>query len=261
MASTSSTNTIAGGSSGPPTVSTAGASGAMYSYYSSMMGRLYGPSMMGGSYSSMMGSSGYQWMMGGTGAPGWMRGGSLPSYMIGTGTHPAKIMGSLFADAPGPRVSPTQAAQLCNETPAGATIDRAANRITFASSSVDLAVLASPAGGPDETFRLAGMVNPTIVVPRGAHVSIEVVNADPDMAHGFVVTASGTSSSWMPMMTAAPAFFGSAVWYLGNPTTAGMHAGTVSFTAGEAGTYQYLCPVPGHAQKGMVGTLVVEPGA
>jgi uncharacterized cupredoxin-like copper-binding protein len=37
-----------------------------------------------------------------------------------------------------------------------------------------------------------------------------------------------------------------------------MHSGTLSFTVGAQGTYQYLCPVPGHAQKGMVGTLVVN---
>jgi uncharacterized cupredoxin-like copper-binding protein len=48
------------------------------------------------------------------------------------------------------------------------------------------------------------------------------------------------------------------VWFLGNPTSAGLHTGTLSFTAAASGTYQYLCPVPGHAQKGMVGTLVVN---
>ena len=40
-------------------------------------------------------------------------------------------------------------------------------------------------------------------------------------------------------------------------TSAGMHAGTLTFTASTAGTYHYLCPVPGHAQKGMVGTFQV----
>ena len=60
------------------------------------------------------------------------------------------------------------------------------------------------------------------------------------------------------MMTTAPAFTGSALWFLGNPTSAGMHAGTISFTAGPPGTYRYLCPVPGHAQKGMTGTFTVS---
>jgi nitrite reductase (NO-forming) len=37
-----------------------------------------------------------------------------------------------------------------------------------------------------------------------------------------------------------------------------MHAGTLTFTATTPGTYHYLCPVPGHAQKGMAGTLAVR---
>lgn len=35
-----------------------------------------------------------------------------------------------------------------------------------------------------------------------------------------------------------------------------MHTGTFSATA--PGTYQYLCPVPGHAQEGMAGTFAVR---
>jgi rusticyanin len=214
--------------------------------------------MMGsGSYGSMMGETGYRWMMGGASAPGWMRGEALPGFVMGLSADPGKVMGALFAKAPGPRVSPAEATRLGNEDPDGATVNTAQNRLTFSGSTVQLVVLASPAGGPDETFRTAGMVNPTIAVHSGARVSIEVVNADPDTAHGLVITATGSTSSLMPMMTAAPAFSGSAVWFLGNPTSAGMHVGTLSFIASNAGTYRYLCAVPGHARKGMAGTFVV----
>lgn len=48
-----------------------------------------------------------------------------------------------------------------------------------------------------------------------------------------------------------------ALWFLGDPTAAGLHAGTLTFTAIMAGSYRYLCPVPGHAQKGMTGQLTV----
>ena len=234
--------------------------GAGYSWYQSMMSRYYGGSMMGGSSGSwMMGRQGYQWMMGGASAPGWMRGGRLPgSMMMGGTTDPGQIMGKLWADAPGPRVGAAHAIRLGSEIPAGASINRAANTITFAATSIHLVAVASPAGGPDETFRIAGLVNPAITVPAGAKVSIEVINADPDTAHGLVITASADTSSPMPMMTSQPAFAGSAVWFLGNPTTAGMHAGTLTFTAATPGTYQYLCPVPGHAQKGMAGTFTVS---
>jgi len=33
---------------------------------------------------------------------------------------------------------------------------------------------------------------------------------------------------------------------------------TVSFTPAKAGTYEYTCTVPGHAEKGMKGTLTVQ---
>ena len=156
------------------------------------------------------------------------------------------------------RIRRSQDGQHTSQVPAGATLDRAANTITFTGTSVRLTVVASPPGGPDETFRIAGLTDPAITVPAGAQVSIDVINADPGTAHGLVITAGGATSSWMPMVTARPAFPGSAVWFLGNPTTAGMHAATLDFTAGTAGSYRYLCPVPGHVQKGMTGTFTVS---
>jgi nitrite reductase (NO-forming) len=36
-----------------------------------------------------------------------------------------------------------------------------------------------------------------------------------------------------------------------------MHVATITFTAATPGTYQYLCAVPGHAQRGMLGNFVV----
>ena len=244
-----------GGSGNGPTSSSNQSS---YAYYQSVMGRYHVRGMMGGSYGWMTGSSGYSWIMGGTGAPGWMNGGSLPGFMMGSGTDPGKVIGQLFADAPGPRVAASLATDLGNQVPAGASVDRAGNRITFSRGTIDFYVVASPTGNPDETFRVAGLVNPTVVVPQGAQLRVTFVNADPDTAHGLVVTATAAASSWMPMMTAVPAFSGSAVWFLGNPTAAGLHEATLAFTASAAGTYQYLCPVPGHAQKGMAGTVVVQ---
>jgi rusticyanin len=245
----------------PAAASTSGGGG--YSYYRSMMGRLYsGPSgsMMGGtsSRSWMMSSPGYRWMMGGLTAPAWMRGRDLPGYMMSSSGDAGKVMGALFAQAPGGRVTPARAARLGTQTPAGATVSRAQHRITFSGASVRLVVLASPAGGSDETFRIAGMADPAITVDPGARVSMEVINADADTAHGLVITARHAGYSWLPMITSGPAFAGSAVWFLGDRTSAGMHAGTLTFTASKAGTYRYLCPVPGHAQDGMAGTFIVR---
>jgi rusticyanin len=245
--------TAGGGSPSPGATRSEGVGGSMSSYYESMMRNFQGGSMMSGS----TGSLSYGWMMGGTGAPGWMRGGRLPVSMMGTSTDAGDVMGRLFANGPGSRVGAAEVTRLGNDVPAGSTVDRARDRITFSGTTDHLVVLASPTGGPDEAFRAAGMVNPTITVKSGARITIEVVNADSGAAHGLVVTASGSASSGMPMMTAVPAFSGAAVWFLGNPTSAGMHAGTLTFTATKPGTYQYLCPVPGQARDGMAGTFAV----
>lgn len=147
------------------------------------MGRYgLGPgSMMGASgYGWMRRATGYVWMMGGTAAPGWMTGGTLPGFMMGGVTDPGKVMGALFADAPGSRVGAAEASRLGDQVPAGATTDRAANRIT------------------------------------------------------------------------------SAVWFLGESTSAGMQEATLSSTASAPGDYQYPCPIPGHARDGMVGAFTVQ---
>jgi rusticyanin len=226
--------------------------------YGPMMGGGYGSIVGGGGHDWMMGQSGYDWMMGGSRAPGWMMGGSLPSSVTRGYRDMGRAMGALFANAPGPRVSPPATAKLGVGVPSGATVNKTANTVTFAGQKVSFAVIASPSM-PAEDFEVAGLTDPTIVVPLGAQVQVELVNADGDMAHGFVVADQGAQGSWMPMMTAAPAFSGSALWFLGEATSTGMHAGTVSFAASRPGTYSYVCPVPGHAQEGMAGIFVVQP--
>ena len=178
--------------------------------------------------------------------------------MMGSDVDPGQAMGRLFADEPGLRVSVSEAASLGNHVPAGATVDRFTNTVTFTGSNIHLDVVASPPGGPDETFRAAGMVNPTIVVAQGAQLTLTIVNADSDTAHGLVVGTKGAADTYMPMMTARPAFSGSSLWFLGDPTSAGMHERTVTFTASTSGSYSYYCPVPGHTQKGRVGSFVVS---
>ena len=250
----------ASGSPGQPTTTTPASSAAYtapgYSWYRSAMTGYYGGTMMGGSSDGwVMSKAGYQWMTGAARTPGWMRGGTLPGTMMGTGGNPGTVMGMLFASAPGPRVGPARAEQLGGQIPAGASVDRASRTITFTGTDVTLTVLASPSM-PAESFRIAGMTDPAIIVPAGARVSIQLINADADMAHGLVITAAAPSQ--VPMMNAAPAFTGSALWFLGKPTSAGLHAGTIGFTASTPGSYQYLCPVPGHARDGMAGAFTVR---
>jgi hypothetical protein len=68
-------------------------------------------------------------------------------------------------------------------------VNRAVLQITFSGTSARSTVVACPAGGPGETSRIAVMVNPAITVRAGARVSIRVINADQDAAHGLVINA------------------------------------------------------------------------
>jgi rusticyanin len=245
---------------GRPMPSLSSTSQSGYTYYRSMMGRLGagGSPMMDGGSTWTTGQSGYTWMVGSASlAPEWQQGRPLPGFMMGASTGMGQVMGRLFADAPGQRVSPSAAAVLGARVPTGATADRSADRLTFSGRRIAFTVLASPTM-PAENFRVAGLTDPTLVVPRGARVTIHVVNADDDMAHGLVITPGGSSATpYLPMTTASPAFRGAAVWFLGGSTSAGMHEATMTFTASVSGDYRYVCPVPGHAQEGMVGAFVV----
>ena len=227
-----------------------------YDYYRSMMGT-YTSSMMGGSSAWIMGHAGYQWMVGGAKAPGWMTGGALPGFMMGSSGDPGQAMGRFWADAPGPRVDAAAAQLLAAALPARATVDAAANRISFSGRTVHIEVLAS-ASTADDTFEVAGLIDPTIAVPARSSVTLDLINADSSSAHGIVIGAGTAQTPLMPMMSDPPAFVRAALWFLGDATAAGMHQGSTTFTAATAGTYQYLCPLPGHALRGMTGVFVVE---
>ena len=202
------------------------------------------------------GSAAWTGSGGGWGSLGFMGPGLMGGGMMGGANGMGQAMGGALAGRVGQPISQAQATALGATAPAGATVDQTAKRITFQTSDVRLAVVASPPGGPDLTFRIAGLVNPTIVVPRGATVTVQLVNADPDMSHNWVVTSAQPPFSFMSMMT-GPAFSGAFSAPLGDPTSAGLPSETISFTASTAGTYTYLCQVPGHAAQGMYGTFEV----
>jgi hypothetical protein len=225
---------------------------SMSSYYDSVMAKYQDGSMMEGDSPVT-----YSWMMGGRRAPGWMAGGGLPTGMMGQNTGAGEAVGRLFADAPGTRLTARQAIRLGDQVPEGATVNRSDNRLAFRGAADHFVVLAGYPRGRGLAFRSAGMMDPTITVRSGASITIELVNTASDSALGLTVTAHGASSSETPMMTASSAFQGSSLWFLGDATSVGMHVGVLTFTASRAGAYQYICPVPGDARDGMVGSFVV----
>jgi rusticyanin len=189
-------------------------------------------------------------MPGMTGFGGMMGGGMM-------GSDPGKAMGSAMVNAPGPRIPAAQAESLGAAAPAGATVDRAANRVVFTTKTVQFAVLGSPPTGRDMTFQIAGLADPTVVVPAGSTVTVRFINADHDEAHGWLLTPARPPFPYMAMMGAPVAFPGAVARPLGDPNAAGMPEESITFRASAGGQYTYLCPVPGHAQQGMFGTFQV----
>jgi rusticyanin len=153
-------------------------------------------------------------------------------------------------------VSSQEVTRLGNALPEGARVSACADQITFSKMAVSLVIEAAPSNNPDMTFRVAGLINPTVTVPQGATVQIEFINADTDEAHALVITSA--APPYALRVPAIPAFAGSAATPIGDPTTSGQGAADISFVAGTAGTYYYLCPMPGHAEMGMVGQFIVQ---
>ena len=153
-------------------------------------------------------------------------------------------------------ISATEVTRLGNQIPAGARVNACADRVNLSTSTVSMVVEAAPPNNPDMTFRIAGLVNPTVVVPSGAQVEIEFINADNDEAHALVIT---TDAPPYPLRTeAVPAFPGAAAAPIGDPTSSGQGARDFSFVANIPGTYHYVCPMPGHAEMGMAGLFIVQ---
>jgi nitrite reductase (NO-forming) len=87
---------------------------------------------------------------------------------------------------------------------------------------------------------IAGKANPTLNVPEGAVVQINLVNGD-GATHDLTVADFNTKSNQVNGKGAST---------------------SIVFRANKKGTFDYICSLPGHVQAGMIGRIVVgEPAA
>lgn len=169
-------------------------------------------------------------------------------------TNIGQAMGRAFAGRAPETMSLARAEALADAKPRAATVDRAGNSIQFTGTTAALSIVASPPNGTDMRFRAAGLENPTIRVARGTLVKIQLVNGDSDSAHGWLLLNPVVK---IGNVVHGPRAFADAFALLGDSTTAGQPATTITFRATQSGTYRYECPVPGHAAMGMQGAFVV----
>lgn len=169
------------------------------------------------------------------------------------------MMGGTFAgQRAGGLLSSAQVSALSVRARAQASVVPATNQIRYHTAAVLLVVVGAPPGRPGMFWQVDGtLVNPTVVVPAGSRITVEFANGDPGQRHGFELTTGTPPFPRMAMRDGTVAAPGAFIMPLPPPSGSRWYAGRVSFTAPRPGTYHYICPVPGHAERGMWGTLVV----
>ena len=107
------------------------------------------------------------------------------------------------------------------------------------------------------SYRIDGLRNPTLVVPRGATIKILFVNTDEDMLHN--IRFGAWQGTWPSVFTAA--FVKKSVGapplpHISKTVLPGEQM-TLRIPA-KPGTYAYFCTVRGHAPGGMWGKIIVR---
>lgn len=160
---------------------------------------------------------------------------------------------TLIAAAPKTLTPAALAAAQKTETKGQVSAD--GKTLTFGQKIVRLVAMT----GPEEdmlSYRIGGRRNPTLVVSRGATINLLFVNTDDDMLHNLRLGTVPTVTP--PVMTAyLKASVGTPD--LPHKTATALRGEELTLRAPAApGAYAYLCTVRGHAQGGMVGTVVVR---
>lgn len=199
-----------------------------------------------------------------------------PTWMMGSGFN---MMGYYngYLSGYSQTVSVSRAIAMAYSVPAYARIFPENDTVEFNSTSISLIVIAtmvSPSelgkevnltGMPpsssatENVFVIYGLVNPTLIVPRGATVKFTLINLDSDDYHNLAITPVPPPYPYYPMMYVMmdvigvspmlpPASYGSGTAY------------EFSFTATfqYPGSFYYICEYPGHAESGMYGSLIVR---
>lgn len=168
-------------------------------------------------------------------------------------------MGQFFGSVK--TIQPSNANQEMQSSLQNATVNKANNSITYSGKTVKIVVFGGAMGdstsGPAEKFVIGGLVNPTLHVQRGAHVTFELVNEDTDMPHGIEVTSAQPPYGTMSMMQGG-IYPGAFVHPIPAASKNAYPVATTTFTANQPGTFNYICQYPGHASEGMYGQFIVD---
>jgi rusticyanin len=192
------------------------------------------------------------------------------SWGMGPGMMGRGMMGSMMNDRPVSRdwgggvANYSQAKSYIQYGNAHGAADSKTNTVSFTGKAVTIDLVAVESGFKDQTFELHGLANPTVVVPRGAAVRLNLLNMDcgRNMEHTLLLTDAAPPYPYMAMMSAGASIMPAMPelpWRNGAKAEKSEYAiSAISFIATEPGTYWYICPTPEHAEKGMYGKFIIR---
>ncbi len=125
--------------------------------------------------------------------------------------------------------------------------------VTYSGKTVHVVAAAVLPGFPFPSFEIHDLKNPTLDIPAGATVDITFINTNKGFGHSFDITKKGPPYAVMPNIQ--PILAGTGF----SPAPKGGKFGYTHFTwHPAAGTYYYVCQIPGHAATGMFGKIMVK---
>lgn len=183
----------------------------------------------------------------------------------------------------GQLVSVQQAIKMMHNKPTNAMVNSHDNTVIFGAKNASIVALTMmsddavnitgmhpPSYSKGDVFVISGLINPTLVVPKGTMVQFTVINLDEGMYHNLAISSVKPPYPYMAMMSSMNGMM-SSNWKAGAntdlspimmsflpPTNHGLaHEYSYTLTFGQSGNLWYLCTYPSHAQDGMYGKIVV----
>lgn len=127
--------------------------------------------------------------------------------------------------------------------------------LTFGQNTIRLIVQTGPENDM-LSYRIAGLRNPTLVMPKGALLHVLFVNTDDDMLHDL---RFGAARKNFPNRADALRIATVGTSPLPHKSEAVIHGEEMTVRIPSMpGVYAYFCTVRGHAQGGMVGKVIVK---
>ena len=201
----------------------------------------------------------------------------MPSQMTISGLSPMNQMMRAVPEANfSTRINISIAEAHANGLPSYARAYPNNDTLSFRSNDITLIVLAMgvqraislthkqpPAYDSDSSgnaFVIDGLINPTVIIPKGTVVHVEFINLDSSENHNVIMTAAGPPYQYMPM--SAMNGIVSMMPIISHADYSNGLASEYNYTTvfDNSGTYWYICMYPGHAQMGMYGKMVTRQG-